>query len=89
MQKQLLFFGLYVVILVQLQAKFLDRRIGLNAIIDKDGLICDMKEKVLRAITIEEGPHVIYNNTCIDRLPESNSTYIEITDCIYSGDTGF
>ena len=83
MQKQLLFFGLYVVILVQLKAKFLDKRRGLNAIIDKDGLTCDMNKKVLRAITIEEGPHVIYNNSCIDRLPESNSSYIEITDCIY------
>ena len=83
MQKQILFFGLYFITLVLTKARFLDKRRGLKTIIDSNGSNCDMKKRVLRAITLEEGPHVIYNTSCIGNLPQSNSTYIEITNCIY------
>ena len=83
MQKQILFFGLYFITFALINATFLDRRRGLKTIIDPNGSNCDMKKKVLRAITLEEGPHVIYNTSCIGKLPQSNSTYIEITNCIY------
>ena len=69
--------------MVLTKATFLDKRRGLKTIIDSNGSNCDMKKRVLRAITLEEGPHVIYNTSCIGNLPQSNSTYIEITNCIY------
>ena len=61
---------------------FLDKRRNLKRY-DKDEVECDMKKKIVTAITIEEGPHVLYNHSCIDNLPESNSSYIELTKCIY------
>ena len=41
-----------------------------------------MKNKIVTAITLEEEPHVIYNRSCIAKLPKSGSTHFEVTNCI-------
>ena len=45
-------------------------------------LTCDMKNRIITAITLEEEPHVVYNRSCIAKLPESGSTHFEVTNCI-------
>ena len=81
MKKQVITFIASIFIALSTNAVFLDKRRDLDRY-DKDKVECNMKKKIVTAITIEEGPHVLYNHSCIENLPKSNSSYIELTECI-------
>ena len=66
-----------------IRASFLDKRgLSSSTLANSKTKGCDLKNRVVTAITFEEVPHVVYNQSCIDRLPVSNSSYFELTHCI-------
>ena len=66
-----------------IRVSFLDKRgLSSSTLANSKTKGCDLKNRVVTAITFEEGPHVFYNHSCIDGLPVSDSSYSEVTHCI-------
>ena len=44
---------------------------------------CDLYGQIVKAITVEEEPFVVFNSTCMDTLPISNKSHINVTRCVH------
>ena len=82
---ELLQLALYWLIVAICDATFLDSRkdsLRLQSTSKSLEKTCDFNGKTLNAITVEEKPYIIFNQSCMVNLNSTSEGFIKVTSCI-------
>ena len=82
---ELLQLALFWLIVAICDATFLDSRkesLGLQSTSKSLEKACDFNGKTLNAITVEEKPYIIFNQSCMVNLNSTSEGFIKVTSCI-------